>query len=191
MLGCDSTAAARASSSRRCRRSGSAGDRRGDDLQRDGPADLRVARAIHLADAPFADALEQVVMGDGSHHRSSSCAAATAGSRRGSAGCARRAQSDRRPPAPRRPARASNRASPDDPRPPNPVDTEPGHDVAHADVVVPQLLHQRLAEGVQAGLRRAVGGAAGERVLARQAADVDDEPAAPRASSPGSRRGMQ
>ena len=54
-----------------------------------------------------------------------------------------------------------------------------GQDVGHANVVVAQLLHQRFAERVERGLRRAVGGAAGKRILRREAADVDDPPAAP------------
>ena len=60
---------------------------------------------------------------------------------------------------------------------------EPGghrarHDVADADVVVTDFLHQRLAERVQTGLRRAVRRPADERVLSGQAADVDDPAAA-------------
>ena len=47
-------------------------------------------------------------------------------------------------------------------------------DVGDPDAVVAHLLHQRLAEGVEAGLGGAVGGAAGKRVLPGQAADVDD-----------------
>ena len=47
-------------------------------------------------------------------------------------------------------------ASPPTPRSPKLVETEPGHDVADADVVVPDFLHQRFAEGVQPGFRRAV-----------------------------------
>ena len=43
---------------------------------------------------------------------------------------------------------------------------------------MPHLLHQRFAERVQPRLRGAVGGAADEGVLARQAADVDDPAAA-------------
>src|SRR5262249_10440630 len=52
------------------------------------------------------------------------------------------------------------------------------HDVADANVVVPHFLHQRLAERVQPGLRRTVGRAVRERILSREAADVDDEAAA-------------
>ena len=50
--------------------------------------------------------------------------------------------------------------------------------VADPDAVEAKLLHERLAEGVDAGLGGAVGGAAGEGILARQAADVDDPAAA-------------
>ena len=53
-------------------------------------------------------------------------------------------------------------------------------DIRHADAVVANLLHQRLAEGVQRRLRRTVGGAVDEGVLAGQAADVDDPAAAAR-----------
>ena len=53
-----------------------------------------------------------------------------------------------------------------------------GHDVADPDVVVANFLHQRFAERVQTGLRCAVRRAAHERVLAREAADVDDPSAA-------------
>ena len=53
-----------------------------------------------------------------------------------------------------------------------------GHHVADADVVVPNFLHQRFAERVQARLRGAVGGRARKGVLPGQAADVDDEAAA-------------
>ncbi len=49
---------------------------------------------------------------------------------------------------------------------------------ADADAVVTKLLHQRLAKRIQAGLGGRVRGAAGERVLAGQAADVDDPAAA-------------
>ena len=38
--------------------------------QRDGAAELRVPRAIDLAERPLAEALEQVVVGDGSQERS-------------------------------------------------------------------------------------------------------------------------
>ena len=64
------------------------------------------------------------------------------------------------------------------PRPPKPVATEPGHDVADADVVVADLLHQRLAECVEPCLRRAVCRAADKRIFTGQAADVDDPSAA-------------
>jgi hypothetical protein len=40
------------------------------ELQRDGPADLGVARAINVAEDAFANALEQVVVRDGTEHRS-------------------------------------------------------------------------------------------------------------------------
>ncbi len=50
--------------------------------------------------------------------------------------------------------------------------------IRHTDAVVAHLLHQRLTEGVQRGLRRTVGGAVDEGVLAGQAADVDDPAAA-------------
>ena len=87
----------------------------------------------------------------------------------------------------RPPARASSRAPPV-------TAAEAGrdrsrHDVADADVVVPDLLHQRFAERVQPGLRRAVRRAAGERVLAGQAADVDDPAAAAPAQLRESPRG--
>src|SRR4051812_347672 len=72
-----------------------------------------------------------------------------------------------------------------------PAVAEPGrhrsrHHVADADVVVANFLHQRFAERVQARLGRAVRRAAGERVLAGQAADVDD-PAAAAAAHLGNR----
>src|SRR5581483_10453743 len=54
----------------------------------------------------------------------------------------------------------------------------PGHDDGDADVVVAGFQHQRLGEGIEARLRGAVGGAAGERVAAGEAADVDDPAAA-------------
>src|SRR4051794_25656470 len=57
----------------------------------------------------------------------------------------------------------------------------PRHDVADADVVIAQFLHERLAEAVQAGLRRAVCRAAREWILSGEAADVDDVAAAARA----------
>ena len=43
---------------------------------------------------------------------------------------------------------------------------------------MPDLLHQRLGEGVHRGLGGAVGGAVGKRAGGRQAADVDDPAAA-------------
>jgi hypothetical protein len=55
------------------------------------------------------------------------------------------------------------------------------HHVADPDVVIAHFLHERFAECIQAGLRRAIRGALRERILPRQAADVDDEPAATRA----------
>src|SRR2546425_6009400 len=53
-----------------------------------------------------------------------------------------------------------------------------GHDVAHPDAVVADVLHHRLTETVQAEFRGVVGGPARKRVDARQARDVEDVPAA-------------
>src|SRR5688572_13664366 len=44
-----------------------------------------------------------------------------------------------------------------------------GREAGDADVVVPHLLHERFAERVQSGLRRAVGRGSDEGVLSRQA----------------------
>ncbi len=52
-----------------------------------------------------------------------------------------------------------------------------GHNRADPDVVVPQVLHDSFGETDQAEFGRIVGGPAWEGILARQAADVDDEPA--------------
>src|SRR6185295_3875398 len=52
------------------------------------------------------------------------------------------------------------------------------HDIADADVVVTNFLHQSFTEGVDRRFRGAVRRATGEGVLAGQAADVDDPAAA-------------
>ncbi len=152
------------------------------ELQRDGAADLGIARAIDVAEDAFADAFEQVVVRDGTEHRSDGRSyllwlrwpeldAAREASRRhlqkvdddlgdvfrldlpvGAIGAAPAAESGR------------DRAR---------------HHAADPDVVVAHLLHQRFRERVEAGLRGAVGRAAGKRILSRQAADVDDPAAAP------------
>src|ERR1044072_1725909 len=54
-----------------------------------------------------------------------------------------------------------------------------GHDVADLDVVVPDLLHERLAEAVEGELRGVVGGHPWMWVRARQRRDVEDVAAAP------------
>ena len=121
-------------------------------------------------------------MRDGAEHRSDGrsllAAASTAGARRGSAGCAPDVQTGRRRPARRRRASSFQSAPSGAAAAAESGRDRPRHHVADADVVVAHLLHQRFAERVQAGLRRAVGGAAGKRVLAGQAADVDDPAAA-------------
>src|SRR5947209_11118708 len=53
-----------------------------------------------------------------------------------------------------------------------------GHDVADLDSVVPDLLHERLAEAVETELRGVVGGHAWVRIRARERRDVDDVAAA-------------
>ena len=123
--------------------------------------------------------LERVaVLVEDRHSRLTSSAASTAAARRGSAGCAAGWRS-RLTTTSATSSGAIFQSAPFDSSPPD----EPGrhrarHHVADADVVVAHLLHQRLAERVQARLRRAVGGAAGNGVLAGQAADVDDVAAA-------------
>src|SRR5215204_6199683 len=54
-----------------------------------------------------------------------------------------------------------------------------GHDVADLDAVVPDLLHERLAEAVEGELRGVVGGHPRVRVRAGQRRNVDDVAAAP------------
>ena len=69
MLGWEIFAAARASSTSRSWRRPD-GQRLPLELQRDGAADLGVARAIDIAEDAFADAFEQIVVRDGTEHRS-------------------------------------------------------------------------------------------------------------------------
>ena len=68
MFGCESAAVARASWRNRARRSGIAGDVGGQHLDRDGPAETRVARAVDLAHAAGADAIEDLVVPEGLEH---------------------------------------------------------------------------------------------------------------------------
>src|SRR6266850_3333712 len=49
-----------------------------------------------------------------------------------------------------------------------------GHDVTHADVIVPVIQHQRLAKSIQAELRCVVSRTARKRILACQDTDIDD-----------------
>jgi hypothetical protein len=62
--------------------------------------------------------------------------------------------------------------------PPRSLSPPSPHHVTDADVLVPEFLHQRFAERVQTRLRRAIRRAVRKRIIAREAADVDDEPAA-------------
>ena len=148
-------------------------------LQRDRPADLGVAGAVDVAEDAFADALEQVVVRDGTGHRSGSRTAICGFDGRSSMRLGRAARRHQQqvddhladvfrlnlPVGPIRRAAAA----------------EPGrnrtrHDVGHPDVVVAHFLHQRLENALRPARcavrrRRAW-------ILAGEAADVDDPAAA-------------
>src|SRR5205807_1638307 len=57
------------------------------------------------------------------------------------------------------------------------VDTA-GHNRSDADLVVAMVEHHGFGEEIEARLRRIIGSASGERVLAGETRDVDDEAAA-------------
>ena len=102
-----------------------------DKLERDGPPDLGVARAVDLAERRLRRCARAGCSARWQSrlrvHGVSASAASTAAARRGSAGFARDAQSDRRRPAPRLPARASSRLPVRRAyRAPKPVATDPG-----------------------------------------------------------------